>query len=326
MQSAFSALRCIERFVQGHKGCSQWVFMKLYRSLVLPIMEYGVAVTVGSVDESSKEFGKIHRAAMIKASGCLNSTSTEALEVLTNSQPIDLQLKLRQAQEVVRIGAKHPEDPLRAEFEAWAENDKIVGRKPSIFHLLMSRYREMKGLVEFDKIEKDFKYTREYMGLIQDIGLLDTEEFANTKEDQEVNIREVLDQCSSQDVLLFTDGSALTNPGPTGAGAVIYLDGFSTSPILLQKGVSPLSNNYTGELVGIQIGLEFLAETDTVNHKKIHILTDCQSAIRTAFGNELPRNKIEIILDIKTNLSKIRVRQNEIKVNWVPGHKEIEGN
>ena len=40
--------------------------------------------------------------------------------------------------------------------------------------------------MEFDKIEKDFKYTREYMGLIQDIGLLDTEEFANTKEDQEV--------------------------------------------------------------------------------------------------------------------------------------------
>ena len=76
---------------------------------------------------------------MIKASGCLNSASTEALEALTNSQPIDLQLKLRQAQEVVRIGAKHPDDLLRAEFEAWAENDKIVGRKPSIFHLLMSR-------------------------------------------------------------------------------------------------------------------------------------------------------------------------------------------
>ena len=128
-------------------------------------------------------------------------------------------------------------------------------------------------------------------------------------------ITQVLDQCSNRDVLLFTDGSALTNPGPTDAGAVIYLDGYSTSPILLQKGVSPLSNNYTGELVGIQIGLEFLAETDTVKHKKIHILTDCQSAIRTAFGNELPRNKIEIILDIKNNLSKIRERQNKIKVH-----------
>ena len=258
------------------------------------------------MDESSKEFGKVHRADLIKTSGYLNSTSTEALEVLKYSQPINLQLKLRQAQEVVRIGAKHPDDPLRAEFEAWAEKDRIVGRKRSIFHLLMSIFREMKRLVGFDKIEKNFKYSREYMGLIQDIGMLDTEEFANIKEDQEVNIREVLDQSSSRDVLLFTDESALTNPGPTGAGAVIYLDGYSTTPILLQKGVSPLSNNNTGELVGIQIGLEFLAETDTVNHKNIRILTDCHSAIRTAFGNELPSNKIEIILDIKNNLSKIR--------------------
>ena len=70
-QSTFSALRGIESFVQGHKVCSQSVFMKLYRSLVLPIMEYGVAVTVGSVDESSKEFGKVHRAAMIKGDSTL---------------------------------------------------------------------------------------------------------------------------------------------------------------------------------------------------------------------------------------------------------------
>ena len=63
-----------------------------------------------------------------------------------------------------------------------------------------------------------------------------------------------------------------------------------------------LSNNYTRELVGIQIGLEFLAETDTVKHKNIHILTDCQPAMRRAFWTELPRNKIEIILDIKNNL------------------------
>ena len=91
-----------------------------------------------------------------------------------------------------------------------------------------------------------------------------------SQEDQVVNIREILDQCSCRDVFFFTDRSALTNPGPTGAGAVIYYDGYSTSPILLQKGVSPLGNNYTGELLGIQIGLEFLAETDTVNHKKIY--------------------------------------------------------
>ena len=83
---------------------------------------------------------------------------------------------------MVRIDAKHPDDSLRAEFEAWAESDKIVGRKPSIFHLHLSRFMEMRRLVGYDKIEKNFKYSREYISLIQDIGVLDTEEFANTKE------------------------------------------------------------------------------------------------------------------------------------------------
>ena len=208
------------------------------------------AVCVRS-EESCKEFGKVHRSAMIKASGCLNSTSTETLEVLTNTEPIDLQLKLRQAQEVVRIAAKHDDDPLREEFDKWVGQDMIVGRKPTIFHLLMTRFREMKGSVEFDSIEREFKYTKEFMGLIKERGKVMTEEFTNSKEDQEENIRDFLTKCTGRDVLLFTDGSALNNPGPTGAGAVAYIDGYNSTPVLMKKGVTPIGNNYTGELVGI---------------------------------------------------------------------------
>ena len=47
----------------------------------------------------------------------LPASSTEALEILTNTVPIDLQLKLRQAQEVIRISAKYDTDPLKEEFD-----------------------------------------------------------------------------------------------------------------------------------------------------------------------------------------------------------------
>ena len=96
--------------------------------------------------------------------------------------------------------------------------------------------------------------------------------------------------------------------------------------MLLKKGVSPISNNYTGELVGIQIGLEFILELENIQNRPIHILTDCRPAIKTAFGNHLPKNKIEIVFDIKNSLGKIWERNNKINVHWVPGHKEIEGN
>lgn len=51
--------------------------------------------------------GKVQRSAVLKASCSLNSTCTEALEVLTNTLPTNLPLKKRHAQDMVRINAKY---------------------------------------------------------------------------------------------------------------------------------------------------------------------------------------------------------------------------
>ena len=60
-----------------------------------------------------------------------------------------------------------------------------------------------------------------------------------------------------EDAIIFTDGSTFGNTGPTGAGGVVYLDRYEAVPVLLKKGVSPWCNNFIGDLVGIQINLEF---------------------------------------------------------------------
>ena len=93
--------------------------------------------------------------------------------------------------------------------------------------------------MDLDNVEKEFKYTNEYMSLHKDKATVVTEEFQNTKSRQEENVREVLHNTDDRDVFVFTDGSALGNPGPTGAGAVVYLNGYQLMPILLKKGVSP---------------------------------------------------------------------------------------
>ena len=151
--AGFKALKGLDIFVNGVRGCSQSTYMKLY-SLVLAILDYGSPVTVEAIIECSKEFNKVQRSAILKATGCVSSTSTESLEITTNTLPMDLHLKLRQAQEVVRIAAKHSDDPLKEEFETWMVGNNNNGRKPVLFHLLMSRFRTMKGSMEFDRIEK----------------------------------------------------------------------------------------------------------------------------------------------------------------------------
>ena len=112
-----------------------------------------------------------------------------------------------------------------------------------------------------------------------------------------MTIRDILRQIKDNDIMVFTDGSTLSNPGPTGGEAAIYIDGYGTNPILLKKGVRPVSNNYTGELVGIQIALEFLQDLNTVlRNRTIHFFKDCQAAIISAFDSSIPRNKVNIIL------------------------------
>ena len=189
----------------------------------------------------------------------------------------------------------------------------------------MNKFREMKGTVDLDNIEKEFKYSKEYMGLMKDKAPVATEDFQNVKNTQEENVRQLLNKTDHKDVLVFTDGSALGNPGQTEAGAVIYLDGYESSLVLLKKRVSPMSNNYTGELVGIQIALEFLSELENsdLGERSIHFFTDCQPAIITAFENKPPTSKIEIVTRIKECLRCLYSKGNTINVHWVPVTKTL---
>ena len=94
----------------------------------------------------------------------------------------------------------------------------------------------MSGRLEFDSMEKEFKYSRDIMVLMKVKGKVDTDNFVNSKNVHAENIREKLKQIKEDEITIFTDGSALGNPGPTGAGAVIYMNGYHTSPILLKRG------------------------------------------------------------------------------------------
>ena len=154
------------------------------------------------------------------------------------------------------------------------------------------------------------------MCFIKRNGKTDTEEFTNSKEVQEVNMREKLNEMGNFDIVVLTKGSALSNPGSTGAGTVIYVDGYDANPILFKKGVNLISNNYKGELVGIQIDLECLTDlagNNNLRNRRNHIFTDCQAAIISTFNNVITINKIDIILQINEFLGKSQTKTMHLK-------------
>ena len=76
----------------------------------------------------------------------------------------------------------------------------------------------MKAKFNLENIAKEFQYTKELMGLCrQPIMSCKWEEFEEGKTVQEENIKRILDNLDPGTVSVFTDGSALGNPGPTGA-------------------------------------------------------------------------------------------------------------
>ena len=161
----FNALHSLDKFVDYNHGCCQSTYMKLYKSLVLPIMDYGASVLATATDKATQQFGTVQRSAMLKASGCVSSTSTETMEILTNTIPINIHLKLRQAEEMVRIAAKREEkDALKQDFNRWLANPKQYSNKPTLYSILMSRFTEHKVNVQFECIEKEFEYKKRIHG------------------------------------------------------------------------------------------------------------------------------------------------------------------
>ena len=130
-----------------------------------------------------------------------------------------------------------------------------------------------------------------------------------------------LRQTSRQDLIIYTDGSGYDGH----IGAAIY------SPTLkITKGeyigTEDTHNVYAAELTAIQMAVS-LFEEQIEKYKNIYIFTDNQSAIQTM---ESPKRQsgqyiIKGILDIIDRTYATEPTCN-IHIEWVPGHKNIDGN
>ena len=96
---------------------------------------------------------------------------------------------------------------------------------------------------------------------------------------------------TNQDIIAFTDGSALNNPGPCGAGVLIHWNGINSQPTKSFKPVSSKSSSYHGELEAIDLALEIILEKepDIINNN-IHLLSNCQSAIYAVTSPTIGKN------------------------------------
>ena len=145
-------------------------------------------------------------------------------------------MKLRQAQELVRLVAKNEGDSLKGDWDDWRSSEGIFRGYPNLFRMLLTRFIEVREDLKFSRIEEDFKYDNSYMGLFLSKKVKSNrDQFEFSKEVQAENIKRLLSRIPHTEMLVFTDGSALTNPGPTGGSVIVYFDRPTSFPVCLNK-------------------------------------------------------------------------------------------
>ena len=80
-------------------------------------------------------------------------------------------------------------------------------------------------------------------------------------------------------MLAYTDGSAPKNPGPTGVGVIIKVQGHTSIPVKLAKAISSKGTSFDSELAAILMATQYALTQLTKEHDSFNIYSDCQAAI-----------------------------------------------
>ena len=128
-------------------------------------------------------------------------------------------------------------------------------------------------------------------------------------------------------VIAFTDGSALGNPGPCGAGAVLFHGHMSVDPIKLKIPVSSKSSSYHAEVHGILLVLQYItAYCKKHSITKIHLFCDCRSAVQVICNPSLCGNFQDILWSIRQLVDELNSSNIETLISWVGGHIDLKPN
>jgi len=155
---------------------------------------------------------------------------------------------------------------------------------------------------------------------------------------RENNFREIdqlLSSLPTTSTIIFTDGSASPNPGPSGAGIFVIAP---TPPTIHNPNPPPLrydiavalgnGTNNRGEMWALGMANQAINELDRrVLRIKgdIHIFPDSKYAINNAEGTIKVSQDINLAHAVRKSTAKTRFNQKLI-YHWVKGHNGIDGN
>ncbi len=328
------ALSALNRLGPIFNECSIETGIQLYQSYVRPHLERTYPLWCATASSSLSKVDRVQRQSLLRISGAFVSTSTATLEIATHVPPIRMRLEEVLLQEHARICRKKPGDPLRnLTAELRREYGTFSRGRITPIHILNRAAKNIN--LNFDAIEENFEKGYESLEIevpkVRNLDLdLGSSKFRTPA--QKAAARTCMEQQITHlpegQPAIFTDGSALSNPGPCGAAAVCYVEGMDSEPLVVKDSVSKFSNNYHGELRGLNLATEsVMALSLTHNITQVNIFCDCKAAIAATTTTKRHLTLQSEITKFQQSISNLKHKKNiDVTVLWIPGHADLRPN
>ena len=127
---------------------------------------------------------------------------------------------------------------------------------------------------------------------------------------------------SADYIPIFTDGSKILEKESSRVGCAIYLPNSKQG---FKYTLDELSSIYTAEALAIFLAIDIIRDQ---GYSKSVIYTDSKSVLE-ALHHYSPQHKntpSHLILDIKSAIYRLKKKNQQVKLTWIPAHEGIEEN
>ena len=254
------------------------------------------------------------------------------MEVAAGFLPLEFRFAGTAVRGIAKIQSNSMDKPIKQTLSNCLQSP-VGGRCITPMALVLSQASEMKALtgVDIGIIEQEMDYETGSLALTKRLPLYWSRLGSSKKRTQKQSelgkemVMDMMMEAPEDTTFAFTDGSCQPNPGPRGAGAVLYSSHFD--PVSLKKPVCKRGYIILGELVAVQIALEyFLQHLETIFCRFLEIFSDSQSTVRTPILNWKETCYKNITTEIRQTITTLQQKGAEVDISWTLGHASIAGN
>ncbi|ETO08780.1 hypothetical protein RFI_28612 [Reticulomyxa filosa] len=201
------------------------VYKLLFKTIILPILEYGCPFWNGTSEVYKKKLERIQRIALCRILGVMSWTAYDTVNMMAQMPPLELR---RQQEEVklyhrcIQISEQLPEHNLTLAYRLWEQNHNVPENE---FYCWRGKLSPLSRACIHAEEMKIPTITPDKKAIINKPPMQRKKIPCPNKspfpQNAEPPAEEILTSINNKTTVIYTDGSAFPNPGIGGVGVII---------------------------------------------------------------------------------------------------------